>query len=325
MKTILVTGGAGFIGSHLVDSLLTGGDKVIVVDDFNDYYSPLRKRNNISGHLKNSNFVLVESDIRDLTIFDKIFTTYSVDCVVHLAARAGVRPSLENPTLYYDVNVMGTLNLLESMRKHKVKQLVFASSSSVYGNRKQGPFAETDNTDEQVSPYGATKKSGELLCHTYAHLYGIKTTCLRFFTVYGPRNRPDMACYLFTDAIFKGEPIHQFGNGTTGRDYTYVADTVQGIESAITHPFDFKIINLGNSKPVLLKDLIATIEKVVGKKAVVQQLPLQAGDVELTYANIDQAMGLLNYKPKILFDQGLQNLYEWYKQTTNEPILNNIS
>ncbi len=310
-KTILVTGGAGFIGSHLVDKLIDRGDSVVLIDEFNDYYNPKIKRQNISQHAHNPNFKLYETDIRDSITINQIIETHKPDCVVHLAARAGVRPSLQDPKLYYDVNVMGTLNVLEAMKQNNVPQLVFASSSSVYGNRASGPFKETDNTDAQVSPYGASKKAGELLCHTYAHLYGIKTTCLRFFTVFGPRNRPDMACYLFTKAILDQKPITMFGDGSTGRDYTFVDDTVSGILEAIDQPFAFEIINLGNSSPVLLEDLIASIEKVAGKKANIIPGALQPGDVQLTYADISRAKLLLGWEPKISLEAGLKSLHTW--------------
>jgi UDP-glucuronate 4-epimerase len=317
-KTHLITGGAGFIGSHLTDKLLARGDQVVIIDNFNDYYNPQIKRNNIKHHLSNPSFHLYEGDILDAAFVDEVIEKHQPQCVVHLAARAGVRPSLENPKLYYDVNVMGTLNVLEAMKKHEVPQLVFASSSSVYGNRAQGPFKETDNTDAQVSPYGASKKTGELLCHTYAHLYGIKTTCLRFFTVYGPRNRPDMACYLFTKAIMDEQPITMFGDGSTGRDYTFVDDTVSGIIAAIDTPLAYEIINLGNSSPVLLKDLIATIEKISGKKAAVTTKPQQPGDVQLTYADISKAKLVLGWEPKTSFEAGLKSLHASMVEWLNE-------
>lgn len=310
-RTFLITGGAGFIGSHLTDALVQRGDAVVILDDFNEYYDPNLKRKNYSKHAHNPNVVLVEADIRNSEVVENIVQKHQPQCVVHLAARAGVRPSLVDPKLYYDVNVMGTLNVLEAMKRHKVPRLVFASSSSVYGNRTSGPFKETDNTDNQVSPYGASKKAGELLCHTYAHLYGIKTTCLRFFTVYGPRNRPDMACYLFTDAILKGQPITMYGDGTTGRDYTFIDDTVAGIMAAIDNPFAFEVINLGNSSPVLLKDLITTIEAVTGNKASIKPQPKQPGDVDLTFADITKAKALLGWEPKISLEAGLKSLHAW--------------
>lgn len=313
-KTILVTGGAGFIGSHVVDNLLAEGSRVVVLDNFNDYYNPQIKRNNIQHNLSNPNFLLVEADILDPVMMDSIFSQHKPSAVIHLAARAGVRPSIADPTLYYQVNVSGTLNVLESMKKHNCTRLVFASSSSVYGNRGKGPFAESNSTDQQVSPYGATKKSGELLCQVYAHLCSINTVCLRFFTAYGPRNRPDMACFLFTRAIATGTPLTQFGNGDTGRDYTYIEDIVSGVIAALDADVSFEIVNLGNSSPVLLKKLVTTIEVVVGKKAIIKSLPMQPGDVQLTFADITKAKKLLNFTPKTDLKTGLIRLYDWYQK-----------
>lgn len=313
MKQILVTGAAGFIGSHLADELLKRGHNVIGVDDFNDFYDPEIKRANLQQASQNSNFKNVEADIRDPNLFKGLFLQSRPDVVVHLAARAGVRPSLQQPHLYYDVNVMGSLNLLEAMRMHHVKQFVFASSSSVYGNRIQGPFKETDTTDSQVSPYGASKKALEGLAATYAHLYGIQTTGLRFFTVYGPRNRPSMACSLFMEAIAKGDKLTQFGDGSTGRDYTYIDDIVEGIIKAIDNPFDYEIFNLGNSSPVLLSELIETIEQIVGQKAHIKIAPLQPGDVMYTYADISKAQRLISWQPRTELKAGLTHLYQWMK------------
>lgn len=318
LETILVTGGAGFIGSHVVDNLLAKGTRVVVLDNFNNYYNPQIKRKNIHHNFSNPNFSLIEADILDHVMMDSIFSQYKPSAVIHLAARAGVRPSIADPTLYYQVNVSGTLHVLESMRKHKCTRLVFASSSSVYGNRGRGPFAETDSTDQQVSPYGATKKSGELLCQVYAHLYSINTVCLRFFTAYGPRNRPDMACFLFTHAIATSKPITQFGNGDTGRDYTYIDDIVAGVISALDADVSFDIVNLGNSSPVLLKELIATIEEIAGKKAIIESLPMQPGDVQLTFADITKAKKLLNFTPKTDLKTGLTNLYDWYQKNQGQ-------
>jgi len=313
MKKILITGGAGFIGSHLTEKLLERGDIVVVIDNFNRFYSPKRKRENLKRAKISKNFFLQKSDIRDRAAIKSIFSKYSIDVVVHLAAMAGVRPSIENPKLYTDVNVLGTVNVLEQIKDFGIKQLIFASSSSVYGNRSKGPFKESDETDEQISPYGATKKSGELLCHVYAHLYGIKTTSLRFFTVYGPRNRPDMACFKFVDALMRDLPIMKFGKGETGRDYTYIDDIVDGIVCSIDKPFDFEIVNLGNSSPVKLNKLIKVVEGAIGKKAKIKELPIQPGDVELTFANIDKANKLLDWKPKTKLKNGINNLIEWYK------------
>ena len=314
-RKVLVTGGAGFIGSHLVDRLMDRGEHVVVVvDNFNRFYSPKIKSANIASHLKQNNFFLHKLDIRDQNGLKEVFSKYRFDCVVHLAAMAGVRPSIEKPILYADVNLLGTINLLEQIRHFSVKRMVFASSSSVYGERS-GPFRESDSTDEQVSPYGATKKAGELLCHTWAHLYGVQTTILRLFTVYGPRNRPDMACFKFLEALMKGRPIMRFGTGETGRDYTYIDDVIDGLVAAIDTPFNWEIINLGNSSPVKLNDLIKTIETVTGKKANINELPLQPGDVKLTFANISKARRLLSYSPTVTIKEGIDRLFSWYSDT----------
>ena len=240
-----MTGGAGFIGSHLVDRLLERGEQVVCVDDFNDFYDPQIKRLNIREHLASPAYRLVETDIRNEAAMSAIFQSYAIDKIIHLAARAGVRPSLADPLLYEDVNVRGSMILLELAKKHGVKQFVFASSSSVYGAQTRVPFSEEDRIDRTVSPYAATKYAGELMCHTYHHLYGIPVTCLRFFTAYGPRQRPEMAIHKFAQLIYDGKPIPFFGDGTTARDYTYVDDIVQGVIAAIDHPFGFEVFNLG--------------------------------------------------------------------------------
>lgn len=312
-KTILVTGGAGFIGSHLVDQLVNRGDKVVVVDDFNNYYSPKIKENNLKTHRNKENFKLYRADIRKKNTLNNIFSKYKFDAVAHLAARAGVRPSILNPTLYTEVNVLGTINILELVKKHTVPQLVFASSSSVYGNLRKGVFKEIYKTDQQISPYGTTKKSGELFCQTYAHLYGIKITVLRLFTVYGPRNRPDMACYKFLNNILNDKPIVRFGKGNTSRDYTYIEDVINGMIRAIDKPFKFEIINLGNSSPVKLNKLIKEIEKVVHAKAKIIERPLQSGDVNSTCADIRKAKKILDYNPQKDLKKGLSLLLKWYK------------
>lgn len=311
-KIILVTGGAGFIGSHLVDRLMDRGDAVVVVDNFNRFYSPKRKHENLSHHEDRENFYLASADIRDANAMKRLFSKFHFDCVVHLAAMAGVRPSIEKPLLYADVNVLGTLNILHQIKHFAVPQLVFASSSSVYGNRSRGPFKETDRTDEQISPYGATKKAGELLCYTYARLYGIKTTVLRLFTVYGPRNRPDMACFKFLDALMKGKSLVRFGGGNSARDYTYINDIVDGIEAAIDRPFQCEVINLGNSRPLKLNSLLKTLEKITGKNAKIDNLPLQPGDVRITYADISRASRLLGYSPRMKLREGLEHMSSWY-------------
>ena len=310
---VVVTGGAGSIGSHVVDRLVARGDRVIVVDDFNDYYDPKIKWANVGGHEGKVNFRVIKLDIRDKKLW-KILAKEKVEAVVHMAARAGIRPSLVEPELYWSVNVMGTLNLLEGMRKCRVNQLVFASSSSVYGIRESGPFKETDNTDRQISPYGASKKAKEVLCATYAHLYGIKTTGLRFFTAYGPRNRPDMACYLFVEAISHDKPITVFGDGSSGRDYTYIEDIADGVVAAVDNPMVYEIINLGGSKPTRLSDLIETIEKAMGKRAVIEREAEKPGDVQMTYADTNKAQRLLRWRAKTDLERGIRQLVAWYEQ-----------
>lgn len=312
---ILLTGGAGFIGSNLTKALLKRGDSVVIVDDFNDYYNPGYKRANLEPIRTNSRLKIVEGDIRDGTLLRGLCLETGFETVIHLAARAGVRPSLNQAELYWDVNVSGTQTILEVMREHKIQNLVFASSSSVYGERIEGPFKETDNTDFQVSPYGASKKAMEVLVAPYTKLFGIKATGLRFFTVYGPGNRPDMACWLFMKAIDSGETLTMFGDGTSGRDYTYIDDIVSGIIAAVDNPQSYEIINLGNQSPILLKDMIVTFERVIGKKAKIKSQPRQPGDVSLTFADTTKAKKLLNWQAKTSFKAGVEQLYHWYQQT----------
>jgi UDP-glucuronate 4-epimerase len=310
----LVTGGAGFIGSHLVDTLLARGDEIVCLDDFNDFYDPSLKRKNIQRHLESERYHLVEGDIRDLQVLATVFDKFDVRKIVHLAARAGVRPSLEQPLLYEDVNVRATIHLLDFARDRKIEQFVFASSSSVYGGNTKTPFHEDDRISRTVSPYAATKYSGELMCYTYHHLYGIPTTCLRFFTVYGPRQRPEMAIHKFTRLIYKGKPIPFFGNGQTSRDYTYVDDIIQGVVAAIDHPFGFEVFNLGESFCVTLEQLVDSIEKVSGRKALIQSLPAQPGDVEITFADISKARQMLGYQPHTSIVDGLAKFIEWFER-----------
>lgn len=314
METILVTGGAGFIGSHVCDKLLHLGKKVICLDNFNNYYSPERKFKNIDHNLNNENFVLFSCNIENKDMLDEFFKNNKIDKICHLAARAGVRPSIEKPFLYESTNILGTLNLLELAKEYGIKNFVFASSSSVYGNNKKIPFSEADNVDFPISPYAATKKADELLCHTYSHLHNLNITCLRFFTVYGPRGRPDMAPFLFTDRISKGLPIKKFGDGSTKRDYTYITDIVKGIVSSLDKSFKYEIINLGNNKPVELNYLISIIEKNVGKKAVVEEHHILAGDVDITFAEVSKAKRLLDYSPSVSIDEGIKNFVEWFKE-----------
>jgi UDP-glucuronate 4-epimerase len=310
---VLVTGAAGFIGSHLSERLLDDGWTVVGVDNFDDFYDPQIKRRNIKSCLKNKNFQLVEADIRDIAAMDKAVSS-DIEIVVHLAAKAGVRPSIEQPVLYADVNVNGTAVLLQAVEKRKIKKFIFGSSSSVYGNNQKVPFSEDDNVDFPISPYAATKKAGELICHTYHHLYGISVTCLRFFTVYGPRQRPDLAIHKFARLIEQGNPIPIYGDGTMMRDFTYIDDIIDGTVAAMEKCTGFNIYNLGESKPVSVNDLVAEIEKALGKKAVKQYLLPQPGDVERTYADITKAARDLGYKPSTTIQAGLKKFVVWLRQ-----------
>ncbi len=317
--SILVTGGCGFIGSHVVDALLAAGQRVTVIDNFNDFYNPAIKRQNCRPHQDFEDYTLVEADIRDAEAVAQCFERGQFTEVIHLAAMAGVRPSIKNPVLYQQVNLIGTMNLLEACRHHAVKKFIFASSSSVYGNNKKVPFSESDPVDNPISPYASTKKAGELMAYTYHHLYGIKTACLRFFTVYGPRQRPEMAIHLFTDKIHKGEEIQQFGDGLTQRDYTFVDDILSGILACRQADVEYEIINLGRSDTIELKELIRTIEKLLNKTAKIRKIPHQPGDVQRTFADISKAKKLLNYKPAVSIDEGLEKFVSWYlKQQGNK-------
>jgi UDP-glucuronate 4-epimerase len=318
MKNILITGGAGFIGSHLADRLLTeGGWQVSVVDDFNDFYVPAIKRENVNRQKTNQNYRLFEADIRDKNALAEVFKENALDCIVHLAARAGVRPSLELPLLYSQTNVDGTVNLLELAREYGIKQFVFGSSSSVYGINAKVPFSEDDPIRQPISPYAATKAAGELLCHTYTHLYGIRCVCLRFFTVYGPRQRPDLAIHKFARLLSEGKPIPVFGDGTTRRDYTYIDDILAGVRAAIDYgASDYEVINLGESRTVELRELISLLEKELGVEAKIDRQPLQPGDVPQTYADISKARSLLGYNPQTQIEVGIQRFVEWFR---NQP------
>lgn len=311
-EKILVTGGAGFIASHLCEALLAEGAEIVVIDEFNDYYDPSIKRGNISGFL--DQITLVEGDLRDVALVDALFTEHSFDKVFHFAARAGVRPSIADPRLYVSANIDGTLNLLEGCRKTGVKQFVFASSSSVYGVNKKVPFAEDDLIQRTISPYAATKLACEQLCSNYSHLFGIRCICLRFFTVYGPRQRPDLAISKFTHRIMAGEAIDQYGDGSTARDYTFVEDIINGVMAAGHYTAtDFEIINLGGSAANKLSELISSIEEILGKKAEINYLPDQPGDVPLTYADVSKAQRLLGYTPGTPLKKGLERYVEWVK------------
>ena len=309
--SILVTGGAGFIGSHLCRALLQKGEEVVCIDDFNDYYDPKLKEYRIR-QIQSPKFFLYRADITDFEALKKIFSKHKIESVVHLAARAGVRASIQNPLLYEKINVQGTINLLELSKR--VRNFVFASSSSVYGGNSKIPFSENDRVDNPISPYAATKKSGELICHTFHHLYKIPITCLRFFTVYGPMGRPDMVIFKFTKAILEGKELTRFGDGSSKRDYTYIADVVSGILAALKGQHDYEIVNLGNSKPIQLNHVISLIEKETGKKAKIKEMAVQEGDVPITYADITKAKKLLGYNPKVSIEEGIKNYVDWYKE-----------
>jgi UDP-glucuronate 4-epimerase len=309
---ILVTGGAGFLGSHLSERLLQEGHRVIVLDNFDDFYDPWRKRKNLEPLLKNPRFRLYEGDLRDEPLLDKVFGAEPIEIVAHLAARAGVRPSIQFPALYADVNIRGTFNLLEACRRYGVGRFVFASSSSVYGNNPKVPFAESDSVDNPISPYAATKKAGELICYTYHHLYGLDIACLRYFTVYGPRQRPEMAIHQFTRLIYQGKPITLFGDGSSRRDYTYVEDAVEGTVNALYRVHRYQIYNIGESQTATLAELVRMIEERMGKKAVIEYLPVQPGDVERTFADIRRAKEKLGYLPQTDMRAGIKKFVEWY-------------
>src|SRR5215203_4935496 len=315
MKNFLITGGAGFIGSHLVDRLLAAEvESIAVVDDFNDFYDPSIKRANINEHVKDPRYKIHNVDIRDAQSLKQIFDETKIDCVVHLAARAGVRPSLSEPQLYTETNINGTLNLLELARQSNVKQFVFGSSSSVYGINAKVPFSEDDPIRQPISPYAATKGAGELLCHTYSHLYGLRCVCLRFFTVYGPRQRPDLAIHKFAKLISQRKPIPVFGDGTTRRDYTYVDDIIDGVMAAIVYDkTNHEVINLGESRTVELNELISLLEKELDAHAVIDRQPSQPGDVPQTFADISRARALLGYDPKTQIEEGLHRFVEWFR------------
>lgn len=319
VRKILITGGAGFIGSHLVDLLLKeGGWNVTVIDNFDPFYSPEIKQTNIRPHLENPNYRLYKTDICDLENLRKVFQENEFELIVHLAALAGVRPSILRPAAYAKVNVEGTVNLLEIAKDFGIKKFIFGSSSSVYGINCKIPFSEDDKISLTISPYASTKAAGELLCHTYAHLHGIRTICLRFFTVYGARQRPDLAIHKFSRLIWAGKPIPMFGDGTTKRDYTYIDDILQGVRAAIDYDkSQYEIFNLGESRTVELRYLISLLEECLEKKAIIEQLPPQQGDVPITFADISKARKLLGYNPQTPIEQGIKKFAEWFTKTVN--------
>lgn len=311
---ILLTGGAGFIGSHFCEHLLQSGHEVVVLDNFNDYYDPAIKRRNIAGFAKSPAVRIIDGDILDEALLQRLFADATFDAIVHLAARAGVRPSLQEPILYERVNVHGTMLLLEAARQHGVGKIVIASSSSVYGANTKVPFAETDPVDNPISPYAATKKACELIAYTYHHLYKLHITCLRFFTVYGPRQRPDMAIHKFARLIMQGKPIPVFGDGTTRRDYTYIGDITDGISRSLARCSGYHIYNLGESKTWALKELLEVMQQKLDRKANIQHLPMQPGDVPITYADISKARAELGYNPQVDIEEGITRFVEWFKE-----------
>lgn len=311
MQSFLVTGGAGFIGSHLVEKLVAEGHQVSVLDNFNEFYDPEIKRANLAAVL--GSISLIDGDITDRPLVERIFAEGHFDSVVHLAARAGVRPSIDDPEAYITTNINGTYYLLDAARRHGVKHFVFSSSSSVYGLNEKMPFSEEDRIDQTISPYAATKLAGEQLCSNFAHLYAMRVVCLRFFTVYGPRQRPDLAISKFTRLISNDEPIERYGDGNTARDYTYVEDIVQGVMGAIDYrQKNFDIFNLGGSQTVTLNELIESVEEALGKKATIIEKPEQPGDVPKTWADVSKAEKFLDYHPDTPIQEGVPKYVEWF-------------
>ena len=316
MKTILVTGGAGFIGSHLCERLLQEGHSVVCFDNFDNYYDPNIKIRNVREATRKypDSFTMVTGDIRNRDHLTETFKKNKIEAVFHLAARAGVRPSIADPLLYEDVNLKGTVTLLEACKAFDIKDFIFASSSSVYGENQRIPFSETDLNIQPISPYGATKRAGELLCYSYSHLFGINVACLRIFTAYGPRQRPEMAIHKFTSLMDQGKEIPMFGDGSSKRDYTYIDDLIDGMMAVLQRHKGYEIYNLGESQTTPLKELIGMIESALGKKAKIKVLEPQPGDVSITYADISKAEQLLNYQPKIKMEEGIKRFVEWFKE-----------
>jgi UDP-glucuronate 4-epimerase len=309
----LITGGAGFIGSHLAERLLGDGRRVVVLDNFDTFYAPDVKRRNVAPAMRSAAYRLVEGDIRERAALDSLLSSERFGTVVHLAARAGVRPSIDDPELYTDVNLNGTTTLLEACRRHGVERLLFGSSSSVYGNNPKVPFSEDDPVDHPVSPYAATKKAGELLCHAHHHLYGLKVACLRFFTVYGPRQRPEMAIHKFARLLASGREVEQYGDGSTARDYTYVSDIVEGILRAEARCAAFHVWNLGGSRTITLADLVRKVAAGLGVTPRVRQLPMQPGDVDRTWADVARVERELAWRAEVDIDRGLARFLEWFR------------
>jgi UDP-glucuronate 4-epimerase len=312
---LLITGGAGFIGSHFSERMIERGNSVVCLDNFNDYYDPVIKRRNVQPLVPHSNYSLVEGDILDAVFLRRLFDGERFDAVVHLAARAGVRPSIQEPGLYQKVNVEGTVNLLEMSVKHRIPRFLFASSSSVYGKNSKTPFSEDDPVNCPVSPYAATKRAGELLAYTFHALHGISVHCLRFFTVYGPRQRPDMAIHKFARLIAEGKEIPLFGNGSSRRDYTYISDIVDGMEKSLLHCSGYAVYNLGESRTTELRRLIEMIEQAMGRRASLKFLPDQPGDVPVTYADVSKARRELGYQPHVAMEEGIRQFIDWFYST----------
>jgi UDP-glucuronate 4-epimerase len=322
-KTILVTGAAGFIGSHTAQGLLERGDRVVGLDNLNDYYDPARKRANLAELAAlpgaSERFTFIQGDIRDRALVDQLFAKHQLTGIAHLAAMAGVRVSVEDPWLYYDVNLTGTLNLLDAASRHGKPNFVLASTSSAYGNTKQVPFIETDSADRPLAPYPASKRAAELLGHSYHHMQGIDFTALRFFTVYGPRGRPDMMAYKLLDAMRLGQPMPLYNGGQMYRDWTFVTDIVQGVMAATDRRLGYEVINIGRGEPVLLADFVKSLEQLAGRTAPVQSEPMMRADISYTYADIGKARQLLGYEPRVSVSEGVQRFYDWYCQNVGQP------
>ncbi len=314
MRKVLVTGGAGFIGSSVTEALLARGLDVVCLDDFNDYYDPAFKRGNIAPFVGNPHWTLVEGDIRNGELVEEVYRRHGISATIHLAARAGVRPSIREPRLYEEVNCLGTVNLLEAAHRWGAYTFLFGSSSSVYGINSKVPFSEEDPITCPVSPYAATKRAGELLCYTYHHLYGLKVTCLRFFTVYGPRQRPEMAVYHFAEKLARGEAVPRFGDGSTARDYTYIDDIVVGVLAALDGDAEFEIVNLGGSRTTTLAELIELIARELKVPARVEELPLQPGDVPITWADVAKAKQLWGWEPRVPIQEGIHRFVDWFNR-----------
>lgn len=319
MALALVTGGAGFIGSHTCEAFVRRGDEVVCLDSFHDYYPREIKERNLERLRQSERFQLVEGDVRDLAAVEEVFSRYQPDTVVHLAARAGVRPSLAEPDQYLRVNIEGTLNLLRAAVQHPPQRFVFASSSSVYGCRNSLPYSEDQHITHPMSPYAASKVGAEALCFTYHHLYQLPVTCLRFFTVFGPRQRPDLAINTFVRLMLADQPIQMFGDGSSSRDYTFVGDVARAILAAADTELDFETINVGNSHPLTLRELIAAVGQAVGKEPQIEQLPAQPGDMLHTYADISKAKRLLGWEPQVSIEEGLAEFVRWHRETALSP------